>query len=103
MPEKKRRKKSSAAKALRQSRRARLRNLAVISLIKTAAGKAKTALRAGDAQIAGGLTREACGLIDRAASKGMIHKRAAARRKSRLARGLSGISRPAAREQDKAS
>jgi small subunit ribosomal protein S20 len=94
LPEKKRRKKTSAVKALRQSRRARLRNSAAKSRIKTSTAKARTAVAAGDPQIASARAREACRLVDKAAAKGILHRRAAARRKSRLARALARVSSP---------
>jgi small subunit ribosomal protein S20 len=63
-----------------------LRNLNTTSRAKTTIGKARTAIAAGDPVVASELTREASQLLDKAASKGIIHKRQAQRRKSRLAR-----------------
>ena len=65
---------ASAKKRLRQDVKKRLRNTAVKTRIKT---EIKKALTSGDAT-------PAFGAIDRAAAKGVIHKNAAARRKSRL-------------------
>lgn len=66
----------SAKKRLRQDEKKRLRNKAVKTRIKTETKKAAE----------GGDLKSAFSAIDRAASKGVIHPNAAARRKSRLAR-----------------
>lgn len=71
---------ASAKKALRKSRAAAIRNRAQRSELRTALKKAK----AGDANDATRVT--AAKLLDRAARKGLIHKNAAARHKSVIAR-----------------
>lgn len=70
----------SAKKNMRKSRAAAVRNRAQRSALRTAVKKA-AAPDATDAQ-----RRTAVQLLDRAARKGLIHRNAAARRKSRLAR-----------------
>ncbi len=71
----------SAQKQARQAVRRRVRNRAVKSKIGAAAKQLRAAT--GDrAALVPATYRE----IDRAARKGVLHKRAAARRKSRLAR-----------------
>jgi small subunit ribosomal protein S20 len=70
-------------KDVKKSRERRLRNLAAKSTIKTMVKKTKTAIVAGDAG-AVGLVSRTVSIIDKAAEKGIIHKNAAARRKSRL-------------------
>lgn len=77
--------KSSKKDALR-SRKRRARNLATRTQLKSTIVKTRTAIRQGDAAAAAELTRKAGRLLDKAASKGAIHKRQAARRKSRVAR-----------------
>jgi small subunit ribosomal protein S20 len=70
-------------KDVKKSRERRLRNLATKSKIKTFIKKSKGAIDAGDAgSIA--LVTQTVSIIDKAAEKGIIHKNAAARRKSRL-------------------
>lgn len=69
----------SAKKNMRKSRAAAVRNRSQRSALRTAVKKA-AAPDASDAQ-----RRQAVQLLDRAARKGLIHKNAAARRKSRLA------------------
>jgi small subunit ribosomal protein S20 len=46
----------------------------------------------GDVDAAAARAREASRALDKAASKGVLHKRTAARRKSRLARSLAEAS-----------
>ena len=71
-------------KRLRQSRRLRVRNASVKSELKTVVTKARSA--AGESALS--LARQASALLDKAASKGVIHKNAAARRKSRLTKAV---------------
>jgi len=68
----------SAKKRLRQSAKRQLRNQIAKTRIKTEVKKAI----AGDQNLA-------VSVIDRAAAKGIIHKNAAARKKSRLAKKLA--------------
>jgi small subunit ribosomal protein S20 len=70
----------SAKKNMRKSRAAAARNRAQRSALRTALKKAK-APGATEEQ-----RRAAVQLLDRAARKGLIHKNAAARRKSRMAK-----------------
>jgi small subunit ribosomal protein S20 len=73
----------SAKKNMRKSRAAAARNRAQRSALRTALKKAK-APGASEEQ-----HRAAVQLLDRAARKGLIHKNAAARRKSRLAKAAA--------------
>ena len=73
----------SAWKRMRTSREARLRNRSVRSAMKTAIKKVMTASSREEAAEA---LRRATSIIDRTASKGVIHRNAAARYKSRLAK-----------------
>ena len=78
----------SARKAVRQSERRRARNRAVRTRVRTAT-KAALAAFSAPAADAAGVARAMSGVqsvIDRAAKRGVLHPRAAARRKSRLAR-----------------
>lgn len=70
----------SGLKRKRQSAKRRLRNLSVRSRLKTFA---KTALQTSE-QLTGALAA-----FDKAARKGIIHKNAAARKKSRLMKRLT--------------
>jgi small subunit ribosomal protein S20 len=71
---------ASAKKAMRKSKSATIRNRAQRAALRTALKKAKAAGAAGDVK------RQAVQLLDRAARKGLIHKNAAARQKSRMAK-----------------
>ena len=73
----------SQIKRNRQNERRRLRNKAVRSEVKTRTKRAVTAAEQG-ADDATQALRLALKRIDKAASKGVIHKNQAARRKSRL-------------------
>jgi small subunit ribosomal protein S20 len=73
----------SQIKRNRQNVKRADRNKAVRSELKTRTKNAAAAIDAG-AEDAAALTKAAVKRIDSAASKGVIHKNAAARRKSRL-------------------
>lgn len=63
---------------------ARLRNKAVKSSLKTAVRKFREAAASGDAAAAQTAARDATRALDKAASKGVIHKNQAANRKSAI-------------------
>lgn len=73
----------SQIKRNRQNAKRAERNKAVRSELKTRTKRAAAAIDAG-AEDAAELTKAAVKRIDMAAAKGVIHKNAAARRKSRL-------------------
>ncbi|MEN8650504.1 30S ribosomal protein S20 [Streptomyces sp. 21So2-11] len=75
----------SQIKRNKTNEKARLRNKAVKSSLKTAVRKAREALVAGDVDKANVAVREASQKLDKAVSKGVIHKNAAANKKSALA------------------
>jgi small subunit ribosomal protein S20 len=76
----------SQIKRNKQNEKARLRNKAVKSSLKTAVRKFREAADAGDAEAATVAMRVASQGLDKAASKGVIHKNQAANRKSAIAR-----------------
>jgi small subunit ribosomal protein S20 len=76
----------SQIKRNRQNEKRRLRNKAVKSSLKTAIRKFNEAVQAGDAATAQTLLRDASRKLDKAVSKGVIHKNQAANRKSAIAR-----------------
>ena len=82
----------SQIKRNRQNERRHERNKAVRSALKTESKKVRSAIGESDADGARQLLREASRAYDRAASKGTLHKRAAARRKSRLAKAVDAAS-----------
>jgi len=73
----------SAQKRIRSDERKRVRNLKVRSRVKTFLKKAEQTIGDTDEQTIEAI-RQACSELDKAASKGVIHKNNAARRKSRL-------------------
>ena len=76
----------SQIKRNRQNERARVRNKAVRSALKTSQKKVRTAAAEGDLETAATRNREAARSLDKAVSAGVLHKRTAARKKSRLAK-----------------
>jgi small subunit ribosomal protein S20 len=74
----------SSVKDMRRSERRRQRNRPIISATRTYVRRARTAIEAGDAEAAARAVGDAISALDKAASKGVIHRNNAARRKSRL-------------------
>ena len=74
----------------RQDKKRRLNNVARISKLKTAI---KKVLSLSDQKEAETLYRSTVKQIDKAASKGLIKKNTASRRKSRITRHLNSISK----------
>ena len=81
----------STKKRHRQSLVRAERNLLHRSSARTAVRSAREAIEAGDKDAATAAVREASILLDRTASKGVIHANNAARRKSRLVKQLNGM------------
>jgi len=73
-----------------QNERRRVRNKSVRSALKTEVKKARGTGLGGGSEAAQAEARAAARDLDKAASQGVIHKRIAARRKSRLTRELAG-------------
>jgi small subunit ribosomal protein S20 len=78
----------SQIKRNKQNEKRRLRNKSVRSSLKTAIRKFNEAAQAGDTETATVLMRDASRKLDKAASKGVIHRNQAANRKSSIARRL---------------
>lgn len=72
----------SQKKRIITAEKARQRNRAVRSELKTAVKAVRKAVEAGDAEQAQQLAYKANRLLDKAAGKGIIHKNQAAQRKS---------------------
>jgi len=75
---------NSAKKRLRQNEVIRMRNKAITSALKTQVKKVVSACDAGDVSAAEAEYPKAAKALDQAGSKNIIHKNAAARKKSRL-------------------
>jgi small subunit ribosomal protein S20 len=83
----------SQIKRNKQNEKARQRNKAVKSSLKTAVRKFREAADAGDVDAATVAMRAASQSLDKAASKGVIHKNQAANRKSAIARRCAELSK----------
>ncbi|MDF3288240.1 MULTISPECIES: 30S ribosomal protein S20 [Streptomyces] len=81
----------SQLKRIKTNEKARQRNKAVKSSLKTAIRKAREAVAAGDLEKATVAAREASKKLDKAVSKGVIHKNAAANKKSALATKVAAL------------
>ncbi len=81
----------SQIKRNKQNEKAHERNKAVKSGLKTAISKFRTAAAAGEKDEAIVLGREANKMLDKAASKGVIHKNQAANRKSAISKTASSL------------
>ena len=82
----------SQKKRVLTNEKARLRNKSVRSELKTAIKKVTVAIEAKDKAAAQEAAQVACRLLDRAASKGVIHKNQAANRKSGLMNAVNKLS-----------
>jgi small subunit ribosomal protein S20 len=81
----------SQIKRNKTNERRRQRNVAVKSALKTAVRRFRTAADAGDAEAAAAALQVASKQLDKAASKGIIHKNQAANRKSGMAKQYAGL------------
>jgi small subunit ribosomal protein S20 len=79
----------SQIKRNKQNETRRERNKAVKTALKTSTKKVHTAVADGDAETAASLQRDAARALDKAAGKGVLHKKTAARKKGRLARQVN--------------
>ncbi len=82
----------SALKAHRQSIRHREHNRKLRTELRHALKTIRAAIDAGDSSKAKAALRETFSLVDRMAGKGIIHRNAAGRYKSRITRRLAGKS-----------
>lgn len=82
----------SAEKRHRQNLKRRARNRLAKATFRTAIKKATTLAAAGDAQPAKSAAVDAISLLDKAAIHGIIHKKTAARKISRLQKRLNKLS-----------
>ncbi|WP_214322048.1 30S ribosomal protein S20 [Nonomuraea sediminis] len=83
----------SQIKRNKQNEKARLRNKAVKSSLKTAVRKFREAAEQGDVEQTVALQRAAARQLDKAVSKGVIHKNQAANRKSAIAKQAAALAK----------
>jgi len=82
---------ASALKRARQNEVKRVRNKSYKTRVKKAVKEVRTAIAANSAEQAQQSFREAVSIIQKTASKGVIHKNQASRKVSRLARGIKRV------------
>ncbi|MGD2027414.1 MAG: 30S ribosomal protein S20 [Anaerolineales bacterium] len=83
--------KKSAIKRMRQNEKRRIHNRLFRGRARTEVKKARLAIESGELETARSAAQAAVKALDKAASKGIIHKNNAARRKSRLMKQLSAL------------
>ncbi|WP_043237112.1 30S ribosomal protein S20 [Streptomyces violaceusniger] len=81
----------SQIKRNKTNEKARQRNKAVKSELKTAIRRTREAVAAGDAEKATEAARAAGRKLDKAVSKGVLHKNNAANKKSAIAQQVAGL------------
>ena len=81
----------SSAKRAQIIQKTTAKNKAAKSLIKTNIKKFNAAASEGNPEAAGSAYKTAVKTVDRAATKGLIHKNKAARRKSALTKKLNAV------------
>ncbi|AJC58417.1 30S ribosomal protein S20 [Streptomyces noursei] len=81
----------SQLKRIKTNEKARQRNKAVKSSLKTAIRRTREAIEAGDLEKATAAQALAAKKLDKAVSKGVLHKNNAANKKSALAKKVAGL------------
>ena len=81
----------SQIKRIKTNEKARLRNKAVKSSLKTSVRRFREAAEAGDRETALSALNSASRALDKAASKGVIHANQAANRKSAMAKRAASL------------
>ncbi|MCB9778370.1 MAG: 30S ribosomal protein S20 [Alphaproteobacteria bacterium] len=80
-----------AIKRNKQNEKRRLRNRHYRTMMRTRIKALRTLLDAGDKDAAAAALPETVSMIQRVAQKGVIHKKQAARRVSRLTQAVNGL------------
>jgi small subunit ribosomal protein S20 len=81
----------SQIKRVKTNEKRRQRNKSVKSSVRTAVRRFREAAEAGENEKAAELQRAAARALDKAASKGVIHKNQAANRKSALSKRVAAL------------
>lgn len=82
----------SALKRVRTSQKRRERNQSIKSRVRTMVRTFEEAVVSGESTVAAERFAQASSALDRAVSKGIVHKNMAARKKSRMASRLTSLS-----------
>jgi small subunit ribosomal protein S20 len=83
----------SARKRARQAIERRDHNMGLRTTVRTAIKNVKKAVAAGNAETAAQTLRASQGVIDRIVAKGILHRNAGDRHKSRLAQAVKALSK----------
>jgi small subunit ribosomal protein S20 len=86
---------TSSVKDLRRTARRTERNRAAKGKLRSSLKQARVSAATEPAQAAAEALRQATPIIDRAVSKGILHRNTAARHKSRLMRQINRLAKPA--------
>jgi len=81
----------SSRKSARQAVGRRAHNFTLRTEVRTAIKSVKKAIAGGDKAAAAAALEKSRGVIDRVAAKGILHRNAAARHKSRLAQAIKAM------------
>jgi small subunit ribosomal protein S20 len=81
----------SSRKSARQAVVRRAHNFTLRTEVRTAIKNVKKAIAGGDKAAAAAALEKSRGVIDRVAAKGILHRNAAARHKSRLAQAIKAM------------
>lgn len=81
----------SAKKRIRKSEKQRDRNRAIRSELRSAVKAQREAIASGDAAAARELLPKTASIVDTTARKGVIHRNAAARTNSRIAKAVAAV------------
>jgi small subunit ribosomal protein S20 len=87
----------SALKRHRQSEKRRVRNRAVRTRLRHLVRAVRSAVSANDATAATTSFAQAARALDKAVTKGVLHRNSAARKIARLASAVNAVARPGAR------
>jgi small subunit ribosomal protein S20 len=82
----------SARKRARQAQQRRVHNMSLRTVARSAIKDVKKAIASGDKKAATAALVKSQAAIDRVAAKGVLHRNAAARHKSRLAHAIKAMS-----------
>jgi small subunit ribosomal protein S20 len=82
---------AQARKRARQAVERRALNMSQRSELRTAVKNVRKAVAAGDKAVAQAVFKKSMSVIDRIADKGIVHKNAAARNKSRLSAAVKAL------------
>jgi small subunit ribosomal protein S20 len=82
---------ADALKRMRQNTKRRMRNRHYRATMRTEIKKVRIAVESGEVETASSSLNGAVSIIHRLASKGVIHRRTAARRVSRLYKAVNGL------------